>query len=257
MTLHLIIATDPSLPTTIDPPADIIIFPEIAVGGYTGLRATGRYYRPSSSEVQDFRTLSRRTQATCIAGTMPLVDGHGRHTNTSLVFHRGRLIHRYDKIHLFRPAGDDRFFDAGRSIGTFPIGNGRDRLRAGIVVCYDLRFPELVRFLTREGIAILFVPARWPAVRDEAWRTLLKARAIEGQFFTVGCNAVGEEGGASYVFGPGGELVFSSRDVPGAAQHRVVIDTDRVKEERTKIDHGESADLLRGLAVPRRYTLNR
>ena len=62
MTLHLIIATDPSLPTTIDPPADIIIFPEIAVGGYTGLRATGRYYRPSSSEVQDFRTLSRRTQ---------------------------------------------------------------------------------------------------------------------------------------------------------------------------------------------------
>lgn len=257
MRLEIIVVTDTSALSTIDAPADIIIFPEIALGGYAALRDTGRYFRLSAPEIQTFRALSRRMQAICIAGTMPLAGPYGRRTNTSLVFQRGRLIHRYDKIHLFHPAGDDRYFDAGRSIGTFAVGAGRDRLRAGVVVCYDLRFPELARVLTREGIAILFVPARWPAVRDDAWRTLLKARAIEGQIFTVGCNAAGEEGGVSYIFGPGGEMVFSSRDARGMGLYRVAIETDRVREERARITYLESADLLSGLGVPRRYRISR
>jgi predicted amidohydrolase len=58
---------------------------------------------------------------------------------------------------------------------------------------------------------ILFVPARWPRQRDEAWRSLLKARAIENQIFVVGCNANDGEGGYSYAFDPLGRMIFSNR----------------------------------------------
>ena len=68
--------------------------------------------------------------------------------------------------------------------------------------------------LAREGIQLLLVPARWPAVRDDAWQTLLKARAIENQIFVAGCDAADSEGGYSYVFDPMGRLLLSSRQRP-------------------------------------------
>jgi predicted amidohydrolase len=253
MTLHLILAFDPASLAGISGPADVVVFPELVAGGYAALRATGRYYGPSDADVVAFRTFSHRIRATCIAGSFPFAGKRGRHTNTSLVFHNGRLIHRYDKIHMFRPAGDDRYFTPGRSLGTFRAGPRAAGLRAGIVVCYDLRFPELIRFLAREGMDILFVPARWPAVRDDAWQTLLKARAIENQIFVVGCNAQGEEGGGSYVFGPQGELVFSSRESGEVPYHRIAIDTERLVDVRSRSRYIDDARILEGLAVPLRF----
>jgi len=61
----------------------------------------------------------------------------------------------------------------------------RLKVRAGGIVCFDLRFPELVRALALRGIHLLIVPARWPAVRDQIWRSLLKARAIENQCYVL------------------------------------------------------------------------
>jgi len=86
---------------------------------------------------------------------------------------------------------------------------GGSNIRAGVIICYDLRFPELTRMLALGGIQVLFIPARWPAIRNDAWQTLLKARAIENQIFVVGCNAPGKEGGLSYVFDPLGECLMT------------------------------------------------
>jgi predicted amidohydrolase len=119
-----------------------------------------------------------------------LEDRAGKRTNTSIVFAHGRLIHRYDKIHLFHPTGDHRYFSTGSRVKTFRLGGG---LRAGIVICYDLRFPEITRALALQGMRLLLVPSRWPSIRDRAWKTLLRARAIENQIFVIGCN-VGKRG---------------------------------------------------------------
>ena len=174
-------------------------------------------------------------------------------TNTSLVFRNGRCIHRYDKIHLFRPAGDTRYFRAGRDNAVFNVAAGKRRIRAGVILCYDLRFPELVRMLARAGMQVLFVPARWPVVRDDAWQTLLKARAIENQIFVVGCNARGSEGGFSYVFDPLGRMVLSTREEPAAPSQSVWLDFDLIREAHTGHRNLQDATFLKKTRFPSRF----
>jgi len=173
------------------------------------------------------------------------------------VFRRGRLIHRYDKIHLFRPAGDHRYFRPGSRIRTFRLSAGAARVRCGVIICYDLRFPELARTMTRMGLDVLFVPARWPAIRDDVWQTLLKARAIENQVFVVGCNARGEEGGWSYAFDPLGVKIFDSHDAPGEEAHAFTLNIDRIAEAHSLHRTLEEAVVLRSSALTRRVTARR
>lgn len=251
--MHLILAFDPVALGQIDAPADAVVFPELVTGGYTALRAGHGIRRMSDPDIQAFRHFSRTFRTTCIAGSIALENPRGKPTNTSLVFRNGRKIFRYDKIHLFRPGSDDRYFRPGSGFGTFPLGPPSARLRAGVVICYDLRFPELTRFLARQGADILFVPARWPEVRDDAWQTLLKARAIENQMFVAGCNARDAEGGQSYVFGPAGDLVFTTRTEQAKPFYRVTIDTARIAEVRSRLSYTEDAVVLHDLVVPRRF----
>lgn len=235
------------------PPSDILLFPELVDGGYASLERGEGVHRSGDAYLDRFRSVSRRASCTCVAGTVALRNPRGNLTNSCLVFQRGRLVHRYDKIHLFRPAGDPKHFIPGTRTGPFVVLSANGRVRAGVVICYDLRFPELIRFLAREGVELLIVPARWPAVRDEAWQSLLKARAIENQMYVAGCNGRGDEGGASYVFDPSGVLVMSSRENPQAPWHTVDLDIDSLRAARARHNYLEDAVVLESLTVPRTF----
>jgi len=237
--------------------ADILVFPELADGGYARLKSGGGPHRPGDPLLLQFAGASRTVAPTCIAGSIFLRKGTPGAANTSLVFHRGRLIHRYDKIHLFRPAGDHLFFRPGSHIRNFRVSAGGARVRCGVIICYDLRFPELARTMTRMGLDVLFVPARWPAVRDDAWQTLLRARAIENQIFVVGCNAQGEEGGWSYAFDPLGVKILDSRDAPGEDVHTLVLDLARIGEAHSLHRGLAEAVALRSSPLVRRVTARR
>ena len=236
---------------------DILLFPELADGGYARLQAGGEPHRPGDPLLAQFAAASRTVAPVCIAGSVYFREGKPAGTNTSLVFYRGRIVHRYDKIHLFRPAGDHRYFRPGLRFGTFRTPAAGARIRCGLIICYDLRFPELARALTRTGMDVLFVPARWPAARDDAWQTLLKARAIENQVFVVGCNSRDEEGGWSYAFDPLGVKIFDSHDAPGDDAHAVVLDLERIGEARRLHRTIVEAVVLRSAAAPRRVTARR
>jgi predicted amidohydrolase len=179
-------------------------------GGYAALKRGMKPHALDDGFVAILKNASKEFSNTIIAGSIFLKAGTSRPTNTSLVFSRGKRIHRYDKIHLFKPTGEPKLFSRGSNVGTFTFRAGRTLLRAGIAICYDLRFPELMRAMALEGMQMLFVPARWPAARNDAWRTLLKARAIENQAFVIGCNAPDEEGGTSYAFDPMGRMIFTN-----------------------------------------------
>ena len=203
---------------------DLVILPELFDGGYALLRRGGGRHAADGALPRALRALTRERPVTLVAGSIALRGGSGKPTNTVLVFRSGRLLARYDKIHLFRPAGDTRFFRAGSRPVRFRLNAGGKSVTAGLAVCFDLRFPELFRALAVRGVRLFLVPARWPAARDDAWRTLLKARAIENQAFVVGCNARGREGGWSYVFSPRGELLYTDRGRRKAALARVALD---------------------------------
>lgn len=231
---------------------DLLVLPELADGGYAALAGGATPHTQGDPYFLRFAELSRRHNVCCIAGSSFVAGRSGRRTNTSLAFHRGRLVHRYDKVHLFKPTGDNRFFSPGRSFGTFTVTLRGRRVRVGVVICYDLRFPELIRALAREGMEILIVPARWPKVRDEAWQTLLKARAMENQIFVLGCNAPGSEGGFSYAFDPTGRRTFSSRGRKGREIDAFTIDLDGLHTARRLHHNLREAVLLRQISFPRR-----
>ena len=232
---------------------DLLIFPELVHGGYAAL-AKGVAHAIGDPTLENFKAASKHYSLCCIAGSTRVVDTRGRSTNTSFAFSKGRLVHRYDKIHLFRPAGDDRYFSPGARMSTFVFLAHRRRVRAGVVICYDLRFPELMRGMALQGIDILCVPARWPAARDDAWRALLKARAIENQIFVAGCNATDEEGGYSYLFGPTGEQLFTNRNATDSRLHAVAIDLGQIRTAHKLHNNLADAVFLRNTRMPRRLT---
>lgn len=101
-------------------------------------------------------------------------------------------ITTYDKRHLFHGAGEEKVFTGGknRSVVTY-LG-----FRFLLQICYDLRFPAFSRY-HNDYDAIIYV-ANWPASRQEAWKTLLCARAIENQSYVLGANCVGNDGQSNY-----------------------------------------------------------
>jgi len=142
-----------------------------------------------------------------IVGSLP--EAHGDKVfNTAYLLDRGTLAGSYRKLHLFSLMGEDRSLDSGDATLVAETSVGR----IGVMICYDLRFPELARKLALEGAEIIVVPGEWPKPREEHWRTLLRARAIENQLFVVAANCCGVVGkldffGASMLIGPKGEVL--------------------------------------------------
>ena len=143
----------------------------------------------------------------------------GKLFNTAvLIDNKGTITQKYRKVHLF-PAGNGEAasFAGGDewALVETPLGT------AGMMICFDVFFPEFARNLALRGATLLVVPAIWPAEYDESWKTLLRARAIENCCFVVGCNCVGTNGINSYVGGsqiiaPTGEVLLSVGNQEGA-----------------------------------------
>jgi deaminated glutathione amidase len=137
--------------------------------------------------IQDFlAATARRLRLWIVGGTIPLRAGaDGRVAAASLVFDAdGRRVARYDKIHLFDvdvPGSTESHRESDHTI------RGREaRLvdtpagRIGLSVCYDMRFPELFRAMSRQGAELFVVPAAFTVPTGRAhWESLLRARAIE------------------------------------------------------------------------------
>lgn len=136
---------------------------------------------------------ARRHGVWLVGGTTPMEDqAPERVRNSVLVYDpQGRRVARYDKIHLFAFSKDDESYDEARTIApggivtTFElVARLGTRLKVGLSVCYDLRFPELYRAMCDPDL--ILVPAAFTATTGKAhWLTLLKARAIENLCYVL------------------------------------------------------------------------
>jgi omega-amidase len=129
-----------------------------------------------------------------VTGSVITRDGD-RYYNRLLWASPGGEVRHYDKRHLFRMGHEHEHFTAGRTAWCVAWRG----FNVCPLVCYDLRFPVFSRRRPQLDYDLLLYVANWPAPRADAWRQLLRARAIENQAYVVGLNRVGPDGnGASY-----------------------------------------------------------
>ncbi len=141
----------------------------------------------------------------------------GKLYNTAYIFNRqGDCIAQYDKTHLFSPTKEDQYFQPGDHLCRFQL----DGVNCGMLICYDLRFPELARSLALQGMDVLFLSAQWPAKRTAHLRLLTAARAVENQMFVACCNSCGAGehggrfGGNSSIIDPWGRVLAQGDEGP-------------------------------------------
>ena len=174
---------------------DILVLPETLNVGFfpkDDLHALADVDGKKTKEV--FGAFAREHNVNIVAGSVANQKGEYIY-NTSYVFNReGNIVCEYDKMHGFTLADEHHYFKGGDSIKNFAL----DGLKCSCVICYDVRFPELIRTATVRGVDLLFIPAQWPLVRKHHWVTLVTARAIENQMFVCAVNACGYAGATKY-----------------------------------------------------------
>lgn len=181
--------------------AKLTVLPEMWSSGYD-YRQLAALATRTSEILARLRALSAELGLT-IVGSLAEPDGD-KVCNTAWVIDQGAIVGKYRKLHLFSTMGEDRFLHAGDDYLVVATSIGR----LGIAICYDLRFPELFRRMALDGAEIICLPAEWPKPRQEHWRTLLRARAIENQLFVVAANCCGVQGKLDFF---GMSLLLSAR----------------------------------------------
>ncbi len=214
--------------------SDLVLFPELWASGYDLERAEQHADRLGEGLFAAMSDLARQHGLYLLAGSLLSRETQG-FCNTSVLYGPdGAQLAVYSKLHLFRLMDEEKFLTAGsqRTVVDTPWG------KAGMAICYDLRFPELFRRYALEGARVFFLPSEWPHPRLAHWQTLLRARAIENQCFVVACNRVGKMGeteffGHSTIIDPWGEIV-----VEAGSQETLLtaeIDWDLVDTVRRRI----------------------
>ncbi|MEC0210562.1 carbon-nitrogen family hydrolase [Paenibacillus ehimensis] len=217
-----------------DTKPDVIVFPEMWNTGYAldRIQELADHYGERTEAL--LSAFSRKHGVNIIGGSISEKRDNGVY-NTIFAYDRdGNRAGDYSKIHLFRLMDEEKFLQSGDRAGELQL----DGIPAGMMICYDIRFPELARKLALGGAQILFVPAEWPNPRLHHWRTLLMARAIENQMFVVSCNRVGVSGtteffGHSMVIDPWGEVLAEGGEAETIV--RAAVDLSQVPAVRSKI----------------------
>ena len=154
----------------------------------------------------------------------------------------------YDKRHLFAYAGEDQFYMAGNKRLIASVKGWRILLQ----VCYDLRFPVWARQTPGDEPAseteydILINVANWPQRRNHAWKTLLMARAIENQCYTIGVNRVGTDpldnhySGDTMVVDPMGTILYQKAETEDV--HTISLQKEALHAIRQKLPFLKDAD---------------
>ncbi len=222
--------------------AELIMLPEyFSFLGSDDLRKQLAEPLLQSFWLETIRKLARELNVHIHIGSCLEREGE-RIFNTGVVVDpQGEIIARYRKIHLFDvelPDGrkylESSVFSPGSEIVTFSIGE----IIFGMATCYDLRFPELFRQLTKKGAQILLVPAAFTQQtgRDH-WEVLLRARAIENLCWVA---AAGQWGaappdhlcfGRSMVINPWGTIVAQAAD--GVCAVMAELDMTALQEIRS------------------------
>lgn len=171
---------------------DLVILPEMFTTGFS-MNASALAEKMDGTTLAWLRTTAKALDAV-VTGSF-IAEESGRYYNRLVWMPPNGDYAVYDKRHLFTLAGEQNYYRAGQSILTATLKGWKIRP----LICYDLRFPVWSR--NTDAYDLLIYVANFPERRRHAWKSLLVARAIENQAYTIGVNRVGEDGNGVYYSG--------------------------------------------------------
>lgn len=223
--------------------ADIAILPEMCCCPYEN-SAFVQFAMPDNSPfLTELAKTAKELGLYLVAGSIPLA-WEGKIYNASFVYNnQGECIAKHRKTHLFdiNVKGGQYFmesdtFTAGKDVTTFQTPWGK----FGLIICYDIRFPELSRLLALEGVQAIFVPAAFNMTTGPAhWELSFRMRALDNQVFMVGCAPARDMAssyttwGHSIVTNPWGNVVAQMDETEGILT--VELDLGRVETVRQQL----------------------
>ena len=213
---------------------DLVILPETFTSGFSN-EAVGDAETMEGPTVAWMREQAARLAA-AITGSVQIRDdattgapgaGGANVYNRMLFVTPDGAVHQYDKRHLFRYAREHERYAAGRDRLTLEWKGWR----ICPMVCYDLRFPVFSRNRfnverpNQPDYDLLVFVANWPSARAYAWKTLLRARAIENLCYVAAVNRVGNDGNGLHYAGDSAVIDFLGHAVSECTDEEVVVTT--------------------------------
>ena len=242
-------------------PIDLIVFPElISTGNELGLRFTELAQRIPGSTVNILSQRANEYGVHLVFGMVTKERVESVLYNSAVIIGPdGELLDIYNKVHL---RGEERMaFREGFKLPVVDTAIGN----IGMLIGYDLAFPEAARCLALDGADIICVLGSWEVANMDEWKTFMRSRAYENAVFMAGANRIGEDvtmtfGGESMIVGPRGQIYASlasqTAEESGAPLEGFAIasldleDVRRTREEFQLIQNREPTVYK---AVVRRY----
>lgn len=237
--------------------AGLVVFPEMADTGYSMSVIQKWATTWTEGAVPQLQEMAKGLGIGIISGVSEREAG-AIYNSQVAIDASGRIAGKYRKTHLFGPAPieEHKCFTPGDELVTLPW----EKLRLGLTICYDLRFPEVYRLLACEQRADVFIiSSAWPFPRAEHQRVLALARAIENQSYVILSNRVGKDDGVSSCGGsaiidPYGVIVAAASadreelvvaevaaETIRSVRDRMPVFTDRREELYTKRPEGRAS----------------
>ena len=231
-----------------DQGCSVVVLPEVADVGYAMSKMPKVAGSWDCGAFNAIREIACQTRLHVICGLSERV-GNNIFNSLAVIDGRGQLITKYRKIHLI-DAGtiqESLRFQAGEELVIVSIGD----LMWGLMICYDLRFPELARALMCRGADIFVYSSAWPKARISHWEAMTIGRAVESQVYVLGANRVGTEenitfGGCSVAVDPSGVVLAKA-----GSDEEVLITADISK---TRIGTVRNEVPMRSAMRPDLYT---
>ncbi|MDZ4770105.1 MAG: carbon-nitrogen hydrolase family protein [Chloroflexota bacterium] len=240
---------------------DLIVFPELVTSGYElGVRFTEMAQRVPGPTVN---LIAQRANEYGVYVAFGMVVKERvesvLYNSAILIGPEGDLVEVYNKVHL---RGEERMaFREGFKMPVIETEMGT----IGMMIGYDLAFPEVARSLVLDGAEIICVLANWEATAIDEWKTYLRARAYENAVYMVGANRVGEDvtltfGGESMIVGPRGQIFASlagetdektGAPLEGFAVARINLDEVRENREEFQLIQNRQPTVYK--TIVRRY----
>ncbi len=218
--------------------ARLAVFPELAMvdfeAGDSDLRGSAEPL--DGSFVESLGRLAERLEVTVVAGVYESIPGNPLVHNTAVVLDPRRgLVAAYRKRNLYDAFGYRESDQIQAGLDEPPLFEV-DGFAVAVVVCYDLRFASFIERIADRGADLLLAPAAWVAgpLKEEHWRVLVQARAIENTFYVAGAAQCGVRYcGLSQVVDPMGVVTSSLGEGEGVTV--ADVSKERLAEVRARL----------------------